>query len=179
MSIREGHSRRVSFDAREELGNKIDKLMVMIGTLTVQDSGKARPFKPQIHQNRGRGQNSGYNQRNYQNRYRSDNSLSSRDRGQFRQGRGRHRFEQSYRRNYREIQEIMEEKTAEGSMEVIIIEVVVMIEVGIGLEKGHFPEPMTIIELEVQVIVDQGHDLEPVQTGTEYDVLNVGNTIIL
>ena len=34
----------------------------------------------------------------------------------------------------------MEYKTAEESIEVIIIEVVAMIEVGIGLEKGHFPE---------------------------------------
>ena len=98
MSIREGHSRRVSFDTREELGNKIDKLVVMVGKLAAKDSGKVRQCKPQIHQNRGRGQNRGYNQRNYQNRYRSDNRLNSRDRG-FRQDRGRHRFEQSYRRN--------------------------------------------------------------------------------
>ena len=44
---------------------------------------------------------------------------------------------------------------------------IVMIEVGIGLEKGHFPEIMTIIELGVQAIVDQGQDLEQVQTGKE------------
>ena len=102
MSIREGHSRRVTFDTKEELGDKIDKLMVMIGKLAAKDNGKVRPFKPQIHQNRSRGQNRGYNQRNYQNRYRSDNRSNSRDRGQFRQDRGRHRFEQSYRRKYRE-----------------------------------------------------------------------------
>ena len=67
----------------------------MMGKLAAKDSRKLRPFKPQIHQNRGRGQNKGYNQRNYQNRYRSDNRLNSRDRGQFRQERGRNRFEQS------------------------------------------------------------------------------------
>ena len=40
MSIREGqNSRRVSFDTREELGNKIDKLAVMIGKLAAKDSG--------------------------------------------------------------------------------------------------------------------------------------------
>ena len=100
MSIREGqNSRRVSFDTREELGDKIDKLAVMIGKLAVKDREKARPLKPQIHQSRGRGQNKGYSQRNYQNRYRPDNRLNSRDRGQFRQDRGRYRFEQSYRRN--------------------------------------------------------------------------------
>ena len=103
MNIREGqNSRRVSFDTREDLGDKIDKLAVMIGKLAAKDSGKVRTFKPQIHQNRGRGQNRGYNQRNYQNSYRLDNRSNSRDRGQFRQDRGRNRFEQSYRRNYRE-----------------------------------------------------------------------------
>ena len=45
------------------------------------------------------------------------------------------------------IQEIMEDKAAEESMEVIIIEVVVMVEVGIGLERGLFSETMTVIEL--------------------------------
>ena len=75
----------------------------MIGKLAAKDNGSLRQFKPQIHQNRGRGQNRGYNQGNYQNRYRSDNRLNSRDKGQFRQDRGRHRFEQSYKRdNFRE-----------------------------------------------------------------------------
>ena len=32
----------------------------------------------------------------------------------------------------------------------------VMIEAGTGLEKGHFPEIMAIIELEVQTKVDPG-----------------------
>ena len=81
MSITEGHSRRVSFDTKEELGDKIDKLAVMIDRLAAKDSGRVGPFKPQIHQNRGRGQNREYNQRNYQNRDRSDNRPNSRDRG--------------------------------------------------------------------------------------------------
>ena len=59
----------------------------MIGKLVAKNSGRVRQFKPEIHQNRGRGQNRGYNQRNYQNRYRSDNRPNSRDRGQFRQDR--------------------------------------------------------------------------------------------
>ena len=140
----------------------------MIGRLAAKDSGKVRPFQPQIHQNRGRGQNRGYNWRNYQNRYRLDNRLSSRDRGQFRQGRVRHRFVQSYRRNsHRENPRNYERQTAEDSIEVIIIEVVAMIEVGIGLEKGHFPETMTAIELGLQAIGGQGQDLEQVQMGIE------------
>ena len=36
------------------------------------------------------------------------------------------------------------------------IEMIVMAEVGTGLERGHFPEIMAIIELEVQATVDPG-----------------------
>ena len=55
MSIRNSHNRKVSFDTREELGDKIDKLTVMIGKLATRDSGAGRQFKPQIYQGRGRG----------------------------------------------------------------------------------------------------------------------------
>ena len=37
---------------------------------------------------------------------------------------------------------------------------IAMIGVGIGLEKGHFPEIMAVIEPRVQAIVDEGQDLE-------------------
>ena len=57
MSIRDGHHRKVLFDTKEELGDKIDKLAVMIGKLATRDSGTNRQFKPQIHQSRGRVQN--------------------------------------------------------------------------------------------------------------------------
>ena len=83
MSIREGASRKVSFDTRDELGDEIDKLIVMIGRLAAKDNNKTRSFKPQIHQSRGRGQNRGCGQRNYQNRNRLNNRANSRDRGQF------------------------------------------------------------------------------------------------
>ena len=84
MSIREGANRRVSFDTRDELGDKIDKLTVMLGSLAAKDSNEKRPFKPQIYQSRGRGQNRGYSQGNYQNRNRLNNRSNNRDRGQFR-----------------------------------------------------------------------------------------------
>ena len=58
MSIRYGHHhRKVSFDTKEELGDSIDKLSLLIGKLATRDSRTNRQFKPQIHQNRGRGQN--------------------------------------------------------------------------------------------------------------------------
>ena len=78
MSIRDSHNQKVSFDMKEELGDKIDKLAVIRGKLATRDSGAGRQFKPQIHQSRGRGQNKGnyyrhnYDQQSYQNRYRSD-----------------------------------------------------------------------------------------------------------
>ena len=148
MSIREGqNNRRVSFDTGKELGDNIDKLTVMIGRLAAKDSGKVRPFQPQIHQNRGRGQDRRYNQRNYQNRYRSDKGSNSRDRGQFRQDRGRNRFEHSYRRNYRESPRNFGKQDNRGEYRNNTYRI--MIEVGIGLEKGHFPGIMTVIELGV------------------------------
>ena len=63
MSIREGASRRVAFDTREELGDKTDKLTVRIGRLTTEDSNIYH-LKPQIHKSRRPpppGQNRGYN----------------------------------------------------------------------------------------------------------------------
>ena len=61
----------------------------------------------------------------------------------------------------------MADKTAEENIEITVIGMIVMTEVGIGLEKGWFPEIMAVIELGVQAIVDQGQDLEQVQTGIE------------
>ena len=100
MSMRDSHNRKVSFDTKE-LGDKIDKLVVKIGKLATRDSGRGRQFKPYIHQSRGRGQNKSnydrcnYEQQSYQNRYRSDSG----DRRQYRQDRGRPRYEQYYRRD--------------------------------------------------------------------------------
>ena len=49
MSIREGTDKRVSFNTRDELGDKIDKLTVVMSKLAAKDSHKRRPFKPQIY----------------------------------------------------------------------------------------------------------------------------------
>ena len=56
MSIRKGTNRKVSFDTRDELENKIDKLTVMLGRLAAKDNNEKKSFKPQIYQSRGRGQ---------------------------------------------------------------------------------------------------------------------------
>ena len=78
MSIKDGHQRKVSFDTRDELGNKIDKLAAMIGKLVTRENGTNRQFKLQIHQGRGRGQNRNYSQRNYQKRDRQNNRSNRR-----------------------------------------------------------------------------------------------------
>ena len=97
MSITDNHNRGVTFDTREELEDKIDKLTVMIEKLAARDSRSNRQFKPQIYQRRRRGQNRGnydrcnYDQQDYQNR--SDSG----DRRQYRQNRGRPQYGQNYR----------------------------------------------------------------------------------
>ena len=83
MNIRDGTNRKVSFNTRDELGGKIDKLTVMLGRLAAKDDNNKRPLKPQIYQSRGRGQNRGYNQRNYQSGNRLGNRSGSRDRRHF------------------------------------------------------------------------------------------------
>ena len=59
LSIRDSHNRKVSFDTKGELGDKVDKLVVMIGKLATKDSETGRQFKPHIQQSRGREQNRG------------------------------------------------------------------------------------------------------------------------
>ena len=46
MSIREGTNRKVSFATRDKLGDKIDKLTVMLVRFAAKDNHKMRPFKP-------------------------------------------------------------------------------------------------------------------------------------
>ena len=48
MSIREGTDKRVSLNTRDKLGDKIDKLTVVMSKLVATDSLKRRHFKPQI-----------------------------------------------------------------------------------------------------------------------------------
>ena len=90
MSVKDGTERRVSFNNRDELGDKIDKLTVVMSRLAARDTHEKRPFKPQIYKSRG--QQRSHGQGNYQSR------LDSRNRGQFMDNRPR----QNYRgKNFR------------------------------------------------------------------------------
>ena len=44
MSVRDRTDRRVSFNTREELGNKIDKLTVIMSKLAAKDSHEGKAF---------------------------------------------------------------------------------------------------------------------------------------
>ena len=60
------------------------------------------------------------------------------------------------------------------------IGVTVMTEAGTGLKRGCFLEIMaTMLEIEVQAIGGPGQDQEQVQLEIEFDVVSVGNMIIL
>ena len=71
MSVRDRTDRRVSFNIREELGDTIDKLAMIMSKLAAKDSHKRKPFKPQIYKSRG--QNRSYDQGGYQTRSDSGN----------------------------------------------------------------------------------------------------------
>ena len=44
MNIRDGNDRRVSFNARDELGDKIDKSTAMMSKLVAKESHERKPF---------------------------------------------------------------------------------------------------------------------------------------
>ena len=71
---------------------------------------------------------------------------------------------------------VMVDKTVEENIE-LATEMTAMTEAGIGLEKGHFPEIMAIIELEVQATVDPVQDPKLAQKGIEFVAISVGNII--
>ena len=68
MNIKEGYSKRVTFNIMHCIEQKIDKLTVLMGKLVTEDEGQNRQFKSQVYQsNRGRGQTTcNYEQRRFQ-----------------------------------------------------------------------------------------------------------------
>ena len=153
MNVRDGTERKVSFNTRDELGDKIDKLTVVMSRLAAKDSHEKRPFKPQIYKSRG--QNRSYNQGSYQNR------PDSRNRGQYPSSRPRQNIEKVI---FKETPEGMEDKIIEEDIEMI--DIMIIIEAGTDQEKGHSQEIVVVAEIEVQVTVDQDQDLELVQIET-------------
>ena len=46
MNIKEGFKKKVTFDMTDGIEQKIDKRMVMMGKLVMEDEGQNRQFKP-------------------------------------------------------------------------------------------------------------------------------------
>ena len=46
MNIKEGNSKKVTFNTIDSIEQKIDKLVVMMGKLVIEDEGQNRQFKP-------------------------------------------------------------------------------------------------------------------------------------
>ena len=88
LNIKEGYSKKETFDTMDGIEQKIDKLTVMMGKLVMEDEGQNRQCKLRVYQsNRGRGQiRCNHNQRRFQDGFRSNNTY-----------RGRPRYGQDYR----------------------------------------------------------------------------------
>ena len=134
MSIRDGTERKVSFNTRDELGDKIDKLTVVMSRLAAKDSHEERAFKPQIYKSTG--QNRSYNQEVI----RTGQIVGIGDSIQI-VGPDK-TIETIF---FEETLEGVEDKIIEEDIE--IIEIMIMIEARIGQEKGHFQEIMVTVEL--------------------------------
>ena len=146
MSIREGTSRKVSFDTRDELGDKIDKLTVILGRLAAKDSKEKRPLNPRYI------------------KAEEDDKTEVMVKGIIKIGIGYvidqiAKIEDSLDKREvdpdlsRGIEETISEIILEF-IEVIIIGLMAIVEVGIGLKRDHSQETIAVTEVEVQAIVD-------------------------
>ena len=103
MNIGDGNDKRVSFNTRDELGDKIDKLTVMMSKLIAKDSYERKPFKPQIYKSRGRSRS--HDHRAYQTRPNDRNrryDVNNSARQNYRGNRYRENFGRDYRQDSRE-----------------------------------------------------------------------------
>ena len=151
MSIRGGTDKTMSFNAKDELGDKIDKLTVVMSKLAVKDSHERRPFKPQIYKSRG--QNRSYGQGGYQARSNDRNN-----------GYGANN-------NQDKIIEVIDlEEILEGTTDKIVeknTEVRGMVTtIEIEIYQGGEPSQEIIGEIEALAMIGLDQGLELVQIGT-------------
>ena len=148
MNIRDGTERRVSFSARDELGDKIDKLTVATSRLAAKDNHEKGPFKPQIYKSRGllTGKTSRIGQ-----------VIGIEDRTQVV---GLDKTIEII--VLEETLEDMEDKIVEEDIEMI--DIMITIEAETGQAKGYLQEIIIVAEIEVQVTVDPGQVPELIQT---------------
>ena len=153
MNVRDGTERKVSFNTRDELGDKIDKLTVVMSRLAARDSHKKGPLSPKyirvevrigliIREVIKTGQIVG-----------AGDNIQMVDPD-------------------RTIETVILEETLEGVEDEIVeediemIDIMIIIEAGIDQERGHSQEIIVVAEIEAQVTVDEDQDLELVQIET-------------
>ena len=152
MNVRDGTERKVSFNTRDELGDKIDKLTGVMSRLAAMDGHEKRPFKPQIYNVEVK------TDLIIRKVIRTGQIVGTRDSIQI-------------VGPERTIETATLEETLEGMADKIIEEVIEMIDImitveaGIDQEKGHLQEIIVVAGNKVQVTVDQDQDLELVQIG--------------
>ena len=129
MSVKDGLSKRVTFNAADDLEQKIHRLTVMMGKLVTEDEGQSKPFKPQVYQpNRGRNQNRGNCHGRFRNNnvYRGYPTYNQNFRGRARDNfnyRGNYGYNMQGNQRYRKI--------------IIIKETVIEVEIMTGTGVGH------------------------------------------
>ena len=193
MSIKDNYvNKRVTFDTKDGLQEKIGRLTTMMSVLTAHDDEQSKLFKPKIYQSKRREQmrnfddKHNYDQRNYQNRYRS----GSRDRRISFSGRiqcgsdyiDKLRYEQNYRDDFRRDNfggNVKSNQTYRGQNYRggyrRNCKMKIMKEVGIYLEKGSI---QVILEGMTEVAVADLHLVqELVQIETRSDAVSVQNMI--
>ena len=157
MNIRDGTERKVSLNAIDELGDKIDKLTVMMSRLAAKDSYEKRPSNPRYTRVEVR---LGPIIREVTRTEVVDQTVGALDNlGIIDPDKIIETI------TFEETPEGMEDKIIEKNTE--IISAMNIIEVEIGQEKGHFQGAIITIEEGVPVALDQGQHLELVLIGTE------------
>ena len=166
-------NKRVTFHETDDIEQKIDKLMTMMGKLVTEDERQSKPFKLQVYQsNKGRRQNRG----SYQGIFRSNNVYGDIQYTIRTLEAGWHIILIA-----EVIMVIMHEVIRGIQVIIIIIEgkiigIDFMIEIGVG----HLKDRIGVGEMtEVWVAAGRDQVLEQVQTETGLGFLNVGSMAIL
>ena len=140
----------MSFNARKELGDKTDKLTVMMSSLAAKDSYEKRPFNPQI--------------------YKAEVRIGPIFKEVIRTEVVGQIVETEDSMGIIDLDKTIETTIFKGTLEdmedkiveedIGIIRAMIIIEAGIGPEKEYSQGIMVTKGIEVPVILDQGQDLE-------------------
>ena len=160
MNVKDSYSKKVTFDTKDGLEDKIDNLTTMMGKLVVRDGKVSRLFKPQIHQSKRRGQVEIFMIHIIMTEEIIKIGTGQiMDKIEIDQGMDKIIGEEILGAMPGHIK-ILVDRIVEENIEVIIgMKITVQREVGVGLEKDHFQGIIIVLGIrEAQVIADQGLD---------------------